>query len=129
MARRGARVCPECGEPVTPFAAGCALCGADLEAWRRRRESPGRLAQLPAARLRRPTLASERSKDVALVAVLLLMAVVSPILCLLFAVLGARDRHLQGRLAARNAIAAIGIANFALLFVPSLRFGLFQLLL
>ena len=22
--------CPRCGEPVTPFAAGCAICGADL---------------------------------------------------------------------------------------------------
>jgi uncharacterized protein (DUF983 family) len=23
--------CPECGERVTPFAAGCAICGADLD--------------------------------------------------------------------------------------------------
>jgi hypothetical protein len=23
--------CPDCGERVTPFAAGCALCGADLD--------------------------------------------------------------------------------------------------
>jgi predicted amidophosphoribosyltransferase len=23
--------CPQCGERVTPFAAGCALCGADLD--------------------------------------------------------------------------------------------------
>jgi hypothetical protein len=23
--------CPQCGERVTPFAAGCAICGADLE--------------------------------------------------------------------------------------------------
>jgi hypothetical protein len=26
--------CPECGQTVTPFAAGCAICGADLEAAR-----------------------------------------------------------------------------------------------
>lgn len=24
-------VCPRCSERVTPFAAGCALCGADLD--------------------------------------------------------------------------------------------------
>lgn len=24
-------ICPRCGERVTPFAAGCALCGADLD--------------------------------------------------------------------------------------------------
>jgi hypothetical protein len=23
--------CPNCGERVTPYAAGCALCGADLD--------------------------------------------------------------------------------------------------
>jgi predicted amidophosphoribosyltransferase len=23
--------CPDCGERVTPYAAGCALCGADLD--------------------------------------------------------------------------------------------------
>jgi uncharacterized protein (DUF983 family) len=23
--------CPQCGERVTPFAAGCAICGADLD--------------------------------------------------------------------------------------------------
>lgn len=27
--------CPQCGERVSPFAAGCALCGANLEAARR----------------------------------------------------------------------------------------------
>jgi hypothetical protein len=24
--------CPKCGEPVSPFAAGCAICGTDLQA-------------------------------------------------------------------------------------------------
>jgi hypothetical protein len=26
--------CPQCKEPVSPFAAGCAVCGADLDAQR-----------------------------------------------------------------------------------------------
>ena len=47
--------CPNCGEPVSQFAAGCAICGADLEAYRtqlaERRASVPRLpawASLPA---------------------------------------------------------------------------------
>jgi predicted amidophosphoribosyltransferase len=35
--------CPQCRERVTPFAAGCALCGADLDP-RRHRAGPS-LAQ------------------------------------------------------------------------------------
>ena len=44
---RGISKCPNCGQPVSPFAAGCAVCGADLEAARaklaarRRPELPG----------------------------------------------------------------------------------------
>ncbi|HWC86883.1 MAG TPA: hypothetical protein VG388_10110 [Solirubrobacteraceae bacterium] len=36
MARAITR-CPNCGQTVTPFAAGCAVCGTDLEAARARR--------------------------------------------------------------------------------------------
>ncbi|MTD46614.1 hypothetical protein GKE82_20555 [Conexibacter sp. W3-3-2] len=35
-----AYTCPHCGGRVTPFAAGCAYCGADLDAERRRRATP-----------------------------------------------------------------------------------------
>ena len=31
--------CPNCGQRVTPYAAGCAVCGADLEAARARRSA------------------------------------------------------------------------------------------
>jgi hypothetical protein len=34
--------CPQCGERVTPFAAGCALCGADLDPKRWQRPVPVR---------------------------------------------------------------------------------------
>ncbi len=34
--------CPGCGERVSPFAAGCAICGADLDT-RRWDTGPGRL--------------------------------------------------------------------------------------
>jgi len=32
--------CPQCGERVSPFAAGCALCGADLDPKRWQRPAP-----------------------------------------------------------------------------------------
>ena len=45
---RAVNRCPNCSEPVSPFAAGCAICGADLEAERARRAFRRRPA-LPAA--------------------------------------------------------------------------------
>jgi hypothetical protein len=41
--------CPNCGQRVTPFAAGCAVCGADLEAARAKRSSQRRI-ELPRTR-------------------------------------------------------------------------------
>jgi len=39
-------LCPQCGERVTPFAAGCALCGADLDPrrWQRAPSTAQRLS-------------------------------------------------------------------------------------
>jgi predicted amidophosphoribosyltransferase len=37
MKNRGPHVCPNCGERVTAFAAGCALCGARLDPHRAQR--------------------------------------------------------------------------------------------
>jgi predicted amidophosphoribosyltransferase len=34
MAHRDKTRCPQCGERVLPFAAGCAICGADLDTTR-----------------------------------------------------------------------------------------------
>jgi hypothetical protein len=36
--------CPQCGERVSPFAAGCAVCGADLDT-RRWDSGPGPLTR------------------------------------------------------------------------------------
>lgn len=41
--------CPNCGQTVTPFAAGCAVCGTDLEAARAAR-SARRRVELRSAR-------------------------------------------------------------------------------
>ena len=40
--------CPNCGQTVTPFAAGCAVCGTDLEAARAARSAKRRI-ELPSA--------------------------------------------------------------------------------
>lgn len=54
--------CPVCGEHVTPFAAGCAYCGADLDPRRRqRREGLTLLPRIiPRAGLRWPRVAPRR---------------------------------------------------------------------
>jgi predicted amidophosphoribosyltransferase len=31
MSKRGPHICPQCGERVSAFAAGCAICGAELD--------------------------------------------------------------------------------------------------
>jgi hypothetical protein len=51
--------CPNCREPVSPFAAGCAICGADLEAARAKRAASRRPTfQLPSVRLPGPRAGS-----------------------------------------------------------------------
>ena len=31
MLHKGPGFCPDCGDRVSPFAAGCAICGAELD--------------------------------------------------------------------------------------------------
>ena len=45
--------CPTCGERVTPFAAGCALCGAELDP-RRWQPRPSLVRRLLGERRRPP---------------------------------------------------------------------------
>jgi predicted amidophosphoribosyltransferase len=55
MSSRGPHVCPRCGEPVSAFAAGCALCGADLDP-RRAQGPPGAPQRLRSVWRARPRL-------------------------------------------------------------------------
>jgi predicted amidophosphoribosyltransferase len=43
MTRNGPHICPRCGERVSAFAAGCSICGADLDP--RRSQQPATLGQ------------------------------------------------------------------------------------
>jgi hypothetical protein len=127
---RRATKCPNCGEPVSVFAAGCAICGADLE--QHRRELEERRVELP--RVPRPAGRAPRAgglrfdAHVALVTLVLLATFLSPFLALIMAAVGAQDRHRNGQLGERNLFLALALLNAALAFVPALRFGLLSLL-
>ena len=56
MRTHGPHICPNCGERVTMFAAGCALCGAALDP--RRAQQPSTLERL----LRRTRLARKEQE-------------------------------------------------------------------
>jgi hypothetical protein len=91
--------CPGCGEPVSVFAAGCAICGTDLV--EHRREIEARRVELP--QVQRATRRLRFDPHLALVALVLLATLLS-----LF-------------------VALAGV-NLALAFLPTLRFGLYSLL-
>ncbi|HEX6583143.1 MAG TPA: hypothetical protein VF056_06025 [Thermoleophilaceae bacterium] len=118
--------CPGCGEPVSAFAAGCAVCGADLE--QHRRDIEARRVDLPHVprAARRSSLRFDA--HVALVALVLLATLLSPFLALIMAAVGAQDRHRNGQLGQRNLFIGLAILNLALSFFPALRLGLYSLL-
>ena len=118
--------CPGCGEPVSVFAAGCAICGRDLV--EHRREIAQRRIDLPQVpRAPRPARFGFDA-HVALVALVVLATLLSPFLALIMAAIGAQDRHRNGQIGQRNLFIALALLNLALAFLPALRFGLYSLL-
>jgi hypothetical protein len=109
------RRCPQCGEPVTPFAAGCAICGADLEA-HRAQQAQRRHVAVPTPTVRLPY-------DWWLFLGTAVAALLFPLLGLILAYFGGRDR-VGGE---RTFFIAMGGIAVVLLAVPSLRFGIAQL--
>jgi hypothetical protein len=106
------------------FAAGCAICGADLVEHRRALEA--RRVDLPQV----PRASRRRGFDphLVLVALVLLATLLSPFLALIMAAVGAQDRHRNGQIGQRNLFIALAAVNLALAFLPALRFGLYSLL-
>jgi hypothetical protein len=103
--------CPSCREPVSPFAAGCAICGEDLEAARARLAD--RRVSLPRPTLPGSALGPAIGLDWVhiLVAVVLALAI-SPI-GLVLALYWAVQRHRAGDTAmvvAMVAVAAVAVA-------------------
>ncbi len=105
---RGLNRCPNCGEPISPFAAGCAICGADLEAERTRRASRRRPA-LPAA----PSVGGE--VDWLEMGVSLVLALAFPPLGFVLSLYWAIQQHRSGHavmVCAMLAGAALAVAAF-----------------
>jgi hypothetical protein len=117
MARHAGR-CPECGEPVSAFAAGCAICGADLERYR---------AEEAARRARRPSVPvpavrlPEVDDDWLLVGLTAVLVLFAPLFGLILAVIGARDPRRANR---RTWFLALGAISVAIMVIPATRFGL-----
>jgi hypothetical protein len=123
--------CPNCGERVSAFAGGCALCGADLDEHRRRLAErptvPDVARRVPT--LPRAPLASRINPDYALVGVTVLLLLMFPLFGALLAGLGAWDRNKQGRDGLRNVfLALLGVA-ITFLLLPELQYGVLSLLL
>ena len=111
---------------MSAFAAGCAICGADLVQHRRGLEERRiELPHVPRA-ARRPGLHFDA--HFALVALVLLATLLSPFLALIMAAVGAQDRHRNGQIGQRNLFIGLAVLNLALAFFPALRFGLYSLL-
>lgn len=100
--------CPNCREPVSPFAAGCAICGTNLEAAR---------AELAAKRARRPSLPGSirLSDDAVRIVVAVIAAVFSPVMGALLTGYFAYDADRTGRTATRNLM--IALLGFSLIGV------------
>jgi hypothetical protein len=110
--------CPNCGEPVSPFAAGCAICGTNLEAAR---------AELASKRARRPQLPDLRPSDDAIrIGVGVLAAVFSPVMGALLTGYFAYDADRNGRTGLRNVmIALLGFSLVGVFLYAQLWGGIF----
>lgn len=106
---RAANVCPRCGASVTPYAAGCGVCGADLERLRRARRR-----RAPSA----PSLATDLAQNLVLAAVMVLVAVFAPLWGLLLAGLVSYDRNRRGERTMRNVAIAAGALALVGFFMP-----------
>jgi hypothetical protein len=110
---------PNCREAVSPFAAGCAICGTNLEAAR---------AELAAKRARRPPLpgAVRLSDDALRIGISVLAAVFSPLMGALLTGYFAYDADRNGRLQTRNLmIVLLGLSIVGVFAYTRLWGGLF----
>jgi hypothetical protein len=123
---RAINKCPDCGSTVSQFAAGCAICGADLVAARQARER---------RREALPTLAAPSwvpritGTDAFLAALLVLAAFAAPLIGGPLAGLFAYFAHQKGDVVQRNlALAAVAVALIVVIMISFLP-GTWDLLL
>jgi hypothetical protein len=107
--------CPKCGEPVSPFAAGCAICGTDLEAARR---------ELAAKRAHRPQLPGFRIGDDGVrIGVGVLTAIFSPVMGALLTGYFAYDADQNGRIRLRNVMIGLLVLSLVGVFAYARLWG------
>jgi hypothetical protein len=112
--------CPKCRQPVSQFAAGCAVCGTDLQAAR---------AELAERRARRPHVPGGMPRlgdDAIRIGVTVLAALFSPLMGALLAGWFAYDADRDGRLPTRNLMfLLLGLSLVGLVAYAQLWGGLF----
>ena len=112
--------CPKCREPVSQFAAGCSVCGTDLQAAR---------AELAERRARRPHLPGAVPRlgdDAVRIGVTVLAALFSPLMGALLAGYFAYDADRGGRVPTRNLmILLLGFSLVGLVAYAQIWGGLF----
>ena len=114
--------CPSCGEPVSQFAAGCAICGADLD--QARRDHAARRARMPSA----PAL-PRVPEGLVTVGLLLIVTLFLPLLGIILALLAInRQASLSSEAGTRVALFAVAAFGVLLIVSPATRFGVWSLL-
>ena len=107
--------CPKCGEPVSPFAAGCAICGTDLQAAR---------ARLEQKRVRRPQVPGIRLSDDGIrIGVGALAAFFAPVMGALLTGYFAYDADQNGRIRLRNVMIGLLILSLVGVFAYARLWG------
>jgi hypothetical protein len=112
--------CPKCREPVSQFAAGCAVCGTDLQAAR------AELAERSARRPQLPDRVPRLGDDAIRIGVTVLAALFSPLMGALLAGYFAYDADRDGRVPTRNLmILLLGLSLVGLVAYAQIWGGLF----
>jgi anti-sigma factor RsiW len=96
--------CPRCGSHVTHYAAGCAVCGEDIQALREARAARSVRMPVPATL---PRLAI--GDDGLRIVIALLLALAAPIVGLALACWFAWQTHSEGRTRTRNALLVVAV--------------------
>ena len=97
--------CPGCAEPVTPFAAGCAICGYDLVAARQARAA----SRNPLDHISAPRL--HLGDDELRLVIALLISLAAPLFGIVLASYFAWQFHNEGRMGWRAVMLGIAAAN------------------
>ena len=108
---RGVSKCPNCGEPVSQFAAGCAICGADIAGARAARAK----RRAPLERVGGSVAVPLLGDDGLRVLIAVIVTIAAPFIGVLLACWFAWQLHEEGRFAMRNVMLALAaLALFSL---------------